>query len=64
MFNCIIPSAKATIYGATHGGFSLNLALFGRELAFKDQGSNLWLSTNKIILFHQTLDLDPHLKWA
>jgi hypothetical protein len=41
--------------------FSWNLALFGVGASLKSHGSNLWLSSNKIALFHWTLD--PHLKW-
>jgi hypothetical protein len=37
--------------------FSLNLPIFGRGPSFKGHGSNLWLSSNRIALFHWTLDL-------
>jgi hypothetical protein len=42
--------------------FSLDLPLFGLGLSCKDHGSNLWLSSNRIALFHWTLD--RHLKWT
>jgi hypothetical protein len=42
--------------------FSLNLPLFGLGLSSKGRGSNLWLSTNKIVLFHWTMDVGPSFK--
>jgi hypothetical protein len=32
--------------------FSLDLPLFGLVLSSKGRGSNLWLSSNRIALFH------------
>jgi len=43
--------------------FSLDLPLFGLGPSFKGLGSNyLWLSSNRIALFHWTLDLAPSSK--
>ncbi len=40
--------------------FSFNLPLFGLGPSFKGHGSSyLWLSSNRIALFHWTLDLAP-----
>jgi hypothetical protein len=41
--------------------FSLDLPLFGLGPSSKGLGSNLWLSANKISLFHWTLN--THQKW-
>ncbi len=41
-----------------------NLALFGFWPSFKGQGFHLWLSANRIALFHWTLDLGPSSKVA
>ncbi len=39
--------------------FSLNLPLFGLGPSSKDLGTNLKLSTNKIVWIHWSLDLEP-----
>jgi hypothetical protein len=39
--------------------FSLNLPLVGLGISSWGYGSNLWLSANRVALFHWTLDL----KW-
>ncbi len=44
--------------------FSLDLPLFGLGPSSKGCGSNLWLPTNRIALFHWTLDLQPSSKVA
>ncbi len=44
--------------------FSLNLRLLGGEQSSKGKGFNLWLSANRIALFHWTLDLGPSSKVA
>jgi hypothetical protein len=44
--------------------FSLYLPLFGFEPSSKGHGSNLWLSSNRITLFHWTLNLGPSSKVA
>ncbi len=42
--------------------FSLDLPLFGLGPSSKGHGFNLWLSSNRIALFHGTLDLEPSSK--
>jgi hypothetical protein len=37
---------------------SIDLPLFGLCPSFKGHESNLWLSTNRIVLFHWSLDLE------
>jgi hypothetical protein len=44
--------------------FSIHLSLFGLGPSSKGSGSNLWLSSNRIALFHWTLDLGPSPKVA
>jgi hypothetical protein len=44
--------------------FSLNLPLFGLEPSSKGNGSNLWLSANRIVLFHWTLNFRASSKVA
>ncbi len=44
--------------------FRLDLPPFGLGPSSKGRGSNLWLSANKIALFHWTLDLGPLSKVA
>ncbi len=44
--------------------FSLYLPLFGFEASSNGHGSNLWLSSNRITLFHWTLNLGPSSKVA
>jgi hypothetical protein len=44
--------------------FSLNLPLFGLESSSKSHGSNLLLPSNRIALFHWTLDLEVSTKVA
>ncbi len=44
--------------------FSLDLSLFGLQPSSKVHGSILWRSTNKIVLFHWTLDLGSSSKVA
>jgi hypothetical protein len=44
--------------------FSLDLPLFGLGPSSKGQRSNLWLSSNRIALFHWTLDLGSSSKVA
>ncbi len=39
-----------------------DLPRFGHGPSSKGHGSNLWLSANKIVLFHWTLDLRPSSK--
>jgi hypothetical protein len=42
--------------------FSLDLPLFGLGPSSKGHESNLWLSSNKIALFHWTLELGSSSK--
>ncbi len=42
--------------------FGLDLPLFGLQPLSKVHGSNLWLLTNRIALFHWTLNLGPSSK--
>jgi hypothetical protein len=44
--------------------FNLDLPLFGLGLSSKGHGPNLWLSTNRIALFHWTRVLRPSYKVA
>jgi hypothetical protein len=44
--------------------FSLDLPLFGLGPSSKGHRSNLWLSSNRIALFHWTLDLGSSSKVA
>jgi hypothetical protein len=44
--------------------FSLNLSLFGFGPSSKGHGLNLWLSANRIALFHWTLELGPSCEVA
>jgi hypothetical protein len=45
-----------------HVGLALICHFFGLGPSSKGHGSNLWLSSNRIALFHWTLD--PWLKWS
>jgi hypothetical protein len=44
--------------------FNLDLPLFGFGISSKGRGSNLWLSYDRIALFHWTVDLGPSFKVA
>ncbi len=44
--------------------FILNLPLFGLGISSKGRGSNLWLSYDRIALFHWTLNFGPSFNVA